>query len=146
MEEDIKRLEGFVELCFEEIKKKDKDTTAILNIDDIIALRNVLHEYKELKLINEEDKKINGELREELNELEEFNFMEGEMDKIVKEASKINHKAEIYDELLYKVKKDMDTFLECVNNTCVLLVKEYYRSKLAYAQEIFKILKGENDA
>ena len=71
MEEDIKNLSEIIELCEEEINNNDENVSAILDLTDLKSLRNLIKEYKNLKEIEENNRKENGELREKVKELEE---------------------------------------------------------------------------
>ena len=71
MEEDIKNLSEIIELCEEEINNNDENASAILDLTDLKSLRNLIKEYKNLKEIEENHRKENGELREQVKELEE---------------------------------------------------------------------------
>lgn len=71
MEEDIKNIEEIIELCEEEINNNDENVSAILDLTDLKSLRNLIKEYKNLKEIEENHRKENGELREQVKELEE---------------------------------------------------------------------------
>ena len=71
MEEDIKNLSEIIELCEEEINNNDENVSAILDSTDLKSLRNLIKEYKNLKEIEENHRKENGELREQVKELEE---------------------------------------------------------------------------
>lgn len=55
MEEDIKNLEEIINLCKEEINNNDKNITAILDLEDLKSLENLLTRYKQLE---EENKRI----------------------------------------------------------------------------------------
>lgn len=71
MEEDIKNLSEIIELCEEEINNNDENVSAILDLTDLKSLRNLIKEYKNLKEIEENHRKENGELREQVKEIEE---------------------------------------------------------------------------
>lgn len=73
IEEDIKNLSEIIELCEEEINNNDENVSAILDLTDLKSLRNLIKEYKNLKEIEENHRKENGELRERVKELEEEN-------------------------------------------------------------------------
>ena len=60
-----------IELCEEEINNNDENVSAILDLTDLKSLRNLIKEYKNLKEIEENHRKENGELREQVKELEE---------------------------------------------------------------------------
>ena len=56
--EDIKNLEEIINLCKEEINNNDKNATAILDLEDLKSLENLLTRYKQLdSLIGETDNK-----------------------------------------------------------------------------------------
>lgn len=73
MEEDIKNLSEIIELCEEEINNNDENVSAILDLTDLKSLRNLIKEYKNLKEIEENHRKENGELREKVKQIEEEN-------------------------------------------------------------------------
>lgn len=56
MEEDIRNLKEIIELCEEEINNNDENVTAILDLEDLKSLRNLIKANKELK---EENKTLN---------------------------------------------------------------------------------------
>ena len=58
MEEDIKNLKEIVDLCEEEIKNNDENTTAILDITDLKSLKNILNELERLQNENQEYERI----------------------------------------------------------------------------------------
>ena len=49
MEEDIKNLEEIINLCKEEINNNDKNITAILDLEDLKSLKNLLTRYNQLE-------------------------------------------------------------------------------------------------
>ena len=49
IEEDIKNIEEIIELSKEEIDAKDENITAILDLKDLLSLRNLIKEYKKLE-------------------------------------------------------------------------------------------------
>ena len=53
MEEDIKNLQEIISLSEEEIKNNDENITAILDLEDLKALQNLLTRYKQLELENQ---------------------------------------------------------------------------------------------
>lgn len=68
---EIKNIEEIINLCKEDLDKNDENVTAILGVEDLKSLRNLLDRYKELKIIEGSHKIINGWLRERVKELEE---------------------------------------------------------------------------
>ena len=52
-------------------RNKDENVSAILDLTDLKSLRNLIKEYKNLKEIEENHRKKNGELREQVKEIEE---------------------------------------------------------------------------
>lgn len=46
---DIKNLEEIINLINKELDKKDKNVSAILDLKDLLSLRNLIKEYKELE-------------------------------------------------------------------------------------------------
>ena len=55
IKEDIKNIEEIIELSKEEIDAKDENITAILDLKDLLSLRNLIKAYKELE---EENKRL----------------------------------------------------------------------------------------
>lgn len=49
MKEDIKNLEEIINLSKEEIENNDENITAILDLEDLKSLENLLTRYKEIK-------------------------------------------------------------------------------------------------
>ena len=68
---EIKNIEEIINLCKEDLDKNDENVTAILGAEDLKSLRNLLERYKELKIIEDSYKIINGWLRKRVKELEE---------------------------------------------------------------------------
>ena len=60
---DIENLEEIINLINEELDKKDKNVSAILDLKDLLSLRNLIKEYKKL----EEENKI---CKEELEKID----------------------------------------------------------------------------
>ena len=60
---DIENLEEIINLINEELDKKDKNVSAILDLEDLLSLRNLIQAYKEL----EEENKI---CKEELEKID----------------------------------------------------------------------------
>ena len=58
IKEDIKNIEGIIELSKEEIDAKDENITAILDIEDLISLEHILSDYKRVLKENEKKNKI----------------------------------------------------------------------------------------
>ena len=56
MEQDIKNLQEIINLCNEELDNKDENVTAVLDLTDLLSLRNLIKAYKELE---EENKTLN---------------------------------------------------------------------------------------
>ena len=49
IEEDIKNIEEIINLINEELDKKDKNVSAILDLEDLLSLRNLIKAYKKLE-------------------------------------------------------------------------------------------------
>lgn len=60
MEEDIKNLEEIINLCKEEINNNDKNITAILDLEDLKSLENLLTRYKQLEEENKTLRRANS--------------------------------------------------------------------------------------
>ena len=54
MNKDYENLEEIIDLCKEELKDNNQDTTAVLDIKDLKSLNNILVDYKRLQKVNEE--------------------------------------------------------------------------------------------
>ena len=52
MSEDIKNLSEIIELCQEELNKNDENVTAILDLQDLKSLKNVIDDYQRQLEIN----------------------------------------------------------------------------------------------
>ena len=50
--EDIKNLSEIIELCQEELNKNDENVTAILDLQDLKSLKNVIDDYQRQLEIN----------------------------------------------------------------------------------------------
>ena len=72
IEEDIKRCEQLTR----------PEHASWIGISNQLAILHVLEEYTIQKQINEEHKKINGELREKVKELEEYIFVAPNLDEM----------------------------------------------------------------
>ena len=129
MEEDLKNLQVIISLSEEEIKHNDENITAILDLEDLKALENLLTRYKQLEIENENLKqaiKINQDLYEKVcnenKELEEekeqykndyyslVNKIENKIDKFDYEFEKAKRKkdkdrADYYWDLIINFKK-----------------------------------------
>ena len=69
MEEDIKNLEEIINLCKEEINNNDKNATAILDLEDLKSLENLLTRYKQLEEENVELRIENSAMNTVLEDL-----------------------------------------------------------------------------
>ena len=56
MEQDINNLNEIINLCNEELDNKDENVTAVLDLTDLLSLRNLIKAYKELEEENTEVK------------------------------------------------------------------------------------------
>lgn len=94
IEEDIKNLEEIIDLSKEEIEAKDANTTAILNIIDLISLKNLLSEYRRVLKENERYQESDYEaICLENNELSEFvDRIQSEYNDLIKENEKLKDK------------------------------------------------------
>lgn len=54
MEQDIKNLQEIINLCNEELDNKDENVTAVLDLTDLLSLRNLISRNKELEEKNKE--------------------------------------------------------------------------------------------
>ena len=48
MEEDLKNLKGFIELCKDEIEQNNENTSAVFSIKDLKSLNNLINEYEDI--------------------------------------------------------------------------------------------------
>lgn len=60
LDKDIKNLEEIINLINEELDKKDKNVSAILDLEDLLSLRNLIKAYKELEEENSTLKKAHN--------------------------------------------------------------------------------------
>ena len=65
MKKDIKNLTEIVELCKEELDNNDENVTAILDLTDLLSLRNLLKAYKELEETNKKQQAEIEDLRKQ---------------------------------------------------------------------------------
>ena len=110
MEEDIKNLSEIIELCEEEINNNDENVSAILDLTDLKSLRNIIKEYKNLKEIEENHRKENGELREQVKELEEdltSVYLKGIYDERDKRIDLVKEKIEELKKLITEAQKEL---------------------------------------
>ena len=100
IEEDIKNLEEIIDLSKEEIEAKDENTTAILNIIDLISLKNLLSEYRRLQ--------------------EEFKQVDHECSRLEEKEVKLINENEHYKDLIYALETYYDIteedLEECMKN------------------------------
>ena len=61
MEQDINNLNEIINLCNEELDNKDENVTSVLDLTDLLSLRNLIKAYKELE---EENKELKGKISE----------------------------------------------------------------------------------
>lgn len=111
MEEDIKNLSEIIELCEEEINNNDENVSAILDLTDLKSLRNLIKEYKNLKEIEENHRKENGELREQVKELEEdltSVYLKGIYDERDKRIALVKEKIEELKPIINKYEKQIE--------------------------------------
>ena len=69
MEEDIKNLEEIINLCKAEINNNDKNITAILDLEDLKSLENLLTRYKQLEKENEKLNQLKEKHNVRINDL-----------------------------------------------------------------------------
>ena len=60
MEQDINNLNEIIKLCNEELDSKDENVTAVLDLTDLLSLRNLIKAYKELEEYYEEQNEVNA--------------------------------------------------------------------------------------
>ena len=64
IKEDIKNIEEIINLINKELDKKAKNVSAILDLEDLLSLRNLIKAYKELE-----------EFKKQVTEIENTNFI-----------------------------------------------------------------------
>lgn len=86
MKEDIKNLEEIINLCKEEINNNDKNITAILDLEDLKSLMNLLTGYKQLEEDNEQLEAIKDEA------IRRYNFESIPVSKVKEKKKEIKSK------------------------------------------------------
>lgn len=81
MEQDIKNLTEIIELSKEEIENNNENVTAILDLEDLKSLKNILDNYNLIKISKEETEEL---LENRINQLEDT-IMEQDLELIGKE-------------------------------------------------------------
>ena len=85
MEQDINNLQEIINLCNEELDNKDENVTAVLDLTDLLSLRNFIKAYKELEEYYEEQNEVNAKfIPVSLVEEKILNPMKEEHDKAIK--------------------------------------------------------------
>ena len=77
MEQDIKNLTEIIELSKEEIENNNENVTAILDLEDLKSLKNILDNYNLIKISKEETKGLlensisKKQIQDKIDELKE---------------------------------------------------------------------------
>jgi len=90
--EDLKNLSEIIELCQEEMNKNDENITAILDLQDLKSLKNIVNDYKRQVEINKEHQKTNGELQQKVKQLEEADLTTIYLNGVYDGKDKVNEK------------------------------------------------------
>lgn len=110
---DIENLEEIINLINKELDKKDKNVSAILDLKDLLSLRNLIKEYKELEEENIQLEAIKDEAIRRYNfETIPVSLVEEKIEELKEDIKKgktrypyiLEHKIEVLQELLEKRK------------------------------------------
>ena len=100
---DIENLEEIINLINKELDKKDKNVSAILDLEDLLSLRNLIKEYKKLE--------------------EENIQLEACKDEVIRRYNFESIPVSLVEEAIEKIKKEKNKFRNCL--------VEFYESELA---------------
>lgn len=116
LDKDIKNLEEIINLINEELDKKDKNVSAILDLEDLLSLRNLIKAYKELKEENEKLKSDNLEYQRTQDIFDERTYRKKYLEERRKEEPNLLYpdSDEIYKRY-YKLKEENATLKKAHN-------------------------------
>lgn len=100
---DIENLEEIINLINKELDKKDKNMSAILDLKDLLSLRNLIKEYKELE--------------------EENIQLEACKDEVIRRYNFESIPVYLVEEAIEEIKKEKNKFGNCL--------VEFYENELA---------------
>lgn len=110
---DIENLEEIINLINKELDKKDKNVSAILDLKDLLSLRNLIKEYKELEERNSLLIQKNIAYKRNIDDLKHNNIP----------VSLVEEKIEEYKQRIEKQEKETDVeFYENITNTAIVQV------------------------
>ena len=114
--EDIKNLEEIINLCKEEINNNDKNITAILDLEDLKSLKNLLTRYKELEEKNKTQLEAFELGKESSRKRIEYDYIP---------KSKVKEKIEELKEIKQEKYERVQVFDDTTNACCYQIVKKY---------------------
>lgn len=128
IEEDIKNIEEIIELSKKEIDTKDENITAILDIEDLISLEDILSSYKKALKENEELKSNNEKYTIHLADKQYNVVIENAQNDInqkwiQKVKDKIRHYQELQDNYIKKY-DEINEGLQAMINVLQELIEE----------------------
>ena len=106
---DIENLEEIINLINKELDKKDKNVSAILDLEDLLSLRNLIKAYKELEEENEKLKSDNLEYQRTQDIFDERTYRKKYLEKRRKEEPNLLYKR------YYKLKEENATLKKAHN-------------------------------
>lgn len=113
---DIENLTDIINLINEELDNKDKNVSAILDLKDLLSLRNLIKEYKELEEENEKLKSDNLEYQRTQDIFDERTYRKKYLEERRKEEPNLLYpdSDEIYKRY-YKLKEENATLKKAHN-------------------------------
>lgn len=141
MSEDIKNLSEIIELCQDELNKNDENVTAILDLQDLKSLKNIINDYQRQLEINQEHQKVNGELQQKIKELEDADlttiYLNGVYDGKSK-ALKNNIPKTIIEKAIGNLEYYLKYHLEHPDNKRKYKYKEVLEQKIKLLKELLE--------
>lgn len=124
MSEDLKNLSEIIELCQDELNKNDENITAILDLQDLKSLKNIINDYKRQVEINQEHQKVNGELRQKIKELEDADLTTIYLNGVYDGKHKVNEEIKkiLNVNIIRAINKDGEIFYN--EEVCIEIVKQ----------------------
>lgn len=113
---DIENLEEIINLINKELDKKDKNVSAILDLEDLLSLRNLIKAYKELEEENEKLRSDNLEYQRTQDIFDERTYRKKYLEERRKEEPNLLYpdSDEIYKRY-YKLKEENATLKKAHN-------------------------------
>ncbi len=114
----------------------------------VIDLENKVDQLESAKEIKEALELVNIDIKALINMKYENKRLKSGINSLMQSRKKWKNRyykiRKKHKKLIEKLENDIENSTKSLD-TNILLIKEYYKNKLDYAQEILSILKGEND-